>query len=832
MSATQSFLALYKTLLGVKLTKNTPPLPPYGSKPTLAKVKTAVDGGAPFLPPVYRDGYAAALQSHLASLVSRTTRSGDLTSLQTLTGAVYQHNQAAAPQLDRFLAVVSNLFRSFLDKTKRSNVGVPLVETLPPLAMFQFEGADGPFTITAEQVNSEISASVGVVSLPAAYRDHPFLWTSLSHETGGHDVTHADTDLLPELGQAAIGLFAGSDPAMGQLWSYWIDEASADVYGILNMGPTFGFNLAVFFSALLAQLQGVTSAPPTLRTQSGADDAGRLDVHPTDILRLHLALGVVESLVSLSNTAKDTYTAQLLELAGLLCPKGVTTVELQGSMELADGSTKVISSSFPLVEMQDHARRVGALIATAKLKALGGHSIQDIETWDDADEAKALQISGQLESNKAVTGIGDDAQLLAGFNLAMISQPALYQKATALIAAGLDESFAKDPYWGSAKPDQALMLNRRKFTVTPPAPDIDQLAVELIGYDSREDSAHVAAIAANMAPIPWPAGQAPKPVALKNPQPSDPLPKCDYLAVTWTVDEANSMAKLLTPGIVATAKKGSTEPAWYPYASNYAAMQKLISSPIAPSSQSHMLGRYYMTQFGNQKVLCFKSEMHVSTDGSFTDSTGQRMPPLLKLFQQIIVETGAKLVVTTGTAGAIGTKVKLGDVIVAPHCRFDCGRTFKAASFNGKTFSSDPVLPDKQLTLANAKLLAANASQLHPQRVGVPQIFWSDQQLGQGQPDAIVTTDFFAFDNAQDTYQLQGLGSAVEMDDAVLGLACSMLPASQQPKWVAIRNASDPQMDGTTLAQEKSDAAAIYKKYGFWTTVSSVIATWAVISGQ
>ena len=66
---------------------------------------------------------------------------------------------------------------------------------------------------------------------------------------------------------------------------------------------------------------------------------------------------------------------------------------------------------------------------------------------------------------------------------------------------------------------------------------------------------------------------------------------------------------------------------------------------------------------------------------------------------------------------------------------------------------------------------------------------------------------------------------AVEMGDTVLGRAA--------PRWTAIRNASDPQMDGgQSLADQTKTAAQIYEKYGYWTTVCSAIATWAVIAGE
>ena len=58
----------------------------------------------------------------------------------------------------------------------------------------------------------------------------------------------------------------------------------------------------------------------------------------------------------------------------------------------------------------------------------------------------------------------------------------------------------------------------------------------------------------------------------------------------------------------------------------------------------------------------------------------------------------------------------------------------------------------------------------------------------------IVTTDYFAFDDNTNHYQLNGLGSAVEMGDAIIGIACLQIP--NPPKWILIHNISDPQISG------------------------------------
>ena len=96
-------------------------------------------------------------------------------------------------------------------------------------------------------------------------------------------------------------------------------------------------------------------------------------------------------------------------------------------------------------------------------------------------------------------------------------------------------------------------------------------------------------------------------------------------------------------------------------------------------------------------------------------------------------------------------------------------------------------------------------------------------------PD-IVTTDFFAFDNTSNTFDLQGLGGAVEMGDAVLGLVTHELGATA-PLWIAVRNASDPEIDSTGLTEKEAatKAAQIYERYGYWTTIPSAITCWALI---
>ena len=407
----------------------------------------------PRLPLAYRTDYVKQLLDQLDNVAE-----ADPVTVETLTGAVYDHAaDAVRPELNQFLAVVSNLYRSFLSARKRANANIPLTEQLPPLAMFLHTGDNGPFTMTADQMQAGIGSPVGVVSLPSVYRDKPILWASLAHETGGHDVLHADAELLPELTTGVQKLFPGGpigtggrvspQRLLGLLWAYWMDEAASDIYGVLNIGPTFGLNLAAYFAALGAEFQSSPPPTPTLRTFSGPmPGAPDLDPHPTDILRLDLIRGAVESLVGLSQDARNTYTAALDQLSAL-CGGNAEFVVLQGLLRTENGSGIRLHYRFPMPFMKSAARTVGAFIASTPLAALDGHSIQDIETWDNPDEAAAQAVCAGLLAGQPVDDAGDDAQLLAGATLAAFAKPGDYAAISTALAKALTTSFEHDAIW-------------------------------------------------------------------------------------------------------------------------------------------------------------------------------------------------------------------------------------------------------------------------------------------------------------------------------------------------------------------------------------------------
>ena len=363
-------------------------------------------------------------------------------------------------------------------------------------------------------------------------------------------------------------------------------------------------------------------------------------------------------------------------------------------------------------------------------------------------------------------------------------------------------------------------------TASQPFATHDPFAALIIDHDTLNDLAakqsllNASGRSKAWTDIPFPAGTAPSIL----PDSSTPsLPAADVVLITYTTDEANAMAAVLTPGFLAIPPEHSSVRSWTSYTHNYTAYVPELLPGSSPALDSHNLGLYKLVKLGAKRVLCFKSSLHLARDG--------KSIPVMRLVQQIHAETGAGLIITTGTAGGIGVDAELGDAAITTACRFDLVRMFASAPFNGSTIRSSFKLNDTSyLTVANNQLIGVNAQQLNsspipPKRT--PTIVSGAAVFG-GEPNVNVTTDGFLYDDAQNTYHLQGLGCMVEMDDAAVGLAVQSI-STDQPNWLAIRNASDPQMPAGASKQEATD---IYTRYGFYTSFSSVLACWACVLGS
>jgi nucleoside phosphorylase len=340
---------------------------------------------------------------------------------------------------------------------------------------------------------------------------------------------------------------------------------------------------------------------------------------------------------------------------------------------------------------------------------------------------------------------------------------------------------------------------------------------EIIDFDSEAPSGQkflafsTATGLSRYVDVKWPKGLAPTPSKSINRSSSDPLPRADVLVVTWTVDEGHALSRVLTPG------KDSRND-YVKYTNNFAQISKKMRNGC-PAMQAMRLGAYWTTSIGGKSVVVFKSESHMSQDGP--------QLPNIDVWRQIIAQVNPKLVITTGTAGGIGKTFEVGDVVVSSVVRFDCIAKFKKEPFALNHYASAAA---KAKHFATARsLFKTNAGQLPKTNKRLPRIF---QVAPKVLKSSVVTTDFFGFDTSNNHYELQGLGDVSEMGDAVLGLVVSQMK-TKAPRWLAIRNVSDPQIKAQgSLKQQAQIAAQIYKGFGRWSSICSAITCWASIAAE
>ncbi|MGO4329548.1 hypothetical protein AB4Z48_28560 [Cupriavidus sp. 2TAF22] len=370
-------------------------------------------------------------------------------------------------------------------------------------------------------------------------------------------------------------------------------------------------------------------------------------------------------------------------------------------------------------------------------------------------------------------------------------------------------------------------------------------------FDNHPTVATTLAAAPGLAAHPqiaFPAALRPTPVPLATiPDLNDPLPKADVVVITWTVDETMALGDVMTPGF--------SRDHWYRYARNFAQYLPNIRAH-APARGVMRLGSYFPVKIGSKRVLCMKSELHLNQDGVTTPPAGsphKASLPIRDLLHQIIDETQAKLVITTGTAGAVFAQHDLGDVIVTRGAKFRLKQEFRDSPFNDKVYKSDWQVKTTHFAKA-VELMAGFKEQIaepeflpptinyapldnlpKPVRKNDPDIKLDGRELPAFHP--ILTTDYFEFGTSLN--HLDQIGSAVEMGDAVLGMVVEERAAAGKstPHWLVVRNCSDPQINGKLRNKPAKQslqamwAVYYYEGFGYWTSMNSALACWAVIAG-
>ena len=264
--------------------------------------------------------------------------------------------------------MVSDLYAGFLSAEDRKGIKPPDRGIIPPLGKWGYPES-GPYTWPVDAA-AAFRVKAGVVSLPPANATGGLVaWSTLGHETAGHDILHADTGLQPELARALKKNLQPLGAGLADYWSRRIDETSSDVMGLLNLGPAAGIGLIAYFRGL-----GAAFADEAKLSNEGPKD----DDHPADILRGYLASEVVALLKFKGNKVWADAIARETD-------RDRGTIELDGctvAHAVARRSVKIVAQT----------------LVQTKAKALENHALDEIQNWRDSDETKVARVRSALQS--------------------------------------------------------------------------------------------------------------------------------------------------------------------------------------------------------------------------------------------------------------------------------------------------------------------------------------------------------------------------------------------------------------------------------------------------
>ncbi|MCX7923004.1 MAG: hypothetical protein N3B21_13475 [Clostridia bacterium] len=342
------------------------------------ELRSRLESSRDKLPPLYQEAvfnpYVKTLdrlgpQGFNKILSSDPNRYGTAGLMLDIAHAILQNGESYSENAtDAFQEVISDLYDGFLSAEDRVGVKPPDKSVIPPLVKWG-NPSSGPYTWPID-ATSIFGLKAAIVNLPPSNSKSGILaWAALGHETGGHDILHADTGLLAELQQAVLSELKEKNIGYGlpEYWADRIDETASDVLGILNMGPAAGIGLIGYFRGLNFAFGG----KPVLR-----NIGYEYDSHPADILRGYLAA----SSVGMLNFAGAKTWARIIE--------DETDKDLSG-IQISDTYVDVSAA-------KDSAKLVARAIIHTKLKSLENHKLSQIQNWRNRDESIVKQLGETL----------------------------------------------------------------------------------------------------------------------------------------------------------------------------------------------------------------------------------------------------------------------------------------------------------------------------------------------------------------------------------------------------------------------------------------------------
>jgi hypothetical protein len=350
----------------------------------------------------------------------------------------------------------ADIYDGFLSMEERVGVKFPDYQYYAPLVKWG-QRYWGPYTwpVPAPQYQYEVPGlAVSLVNLPPAWTRNIVYWTVVGHEVAGHDIIRADDGLLNELEDIIVEqikndvvfkkeeevTYNGRKIPFTQFASkYWrqtMSEASADVLGVLNIGPARGLGLALDLISYREAIRGERVLSKSKRTTA---------VHPFDQLRILMSADVIRNLPGLDVEISTKYADSLQEIAERY-GNGKSDFKLIEKTKSGDKDVVII----PYEPMREAVKIVANTVAFNSLNKLDGHSFNEINTWTNSDESLSQRIADDLYENKEPSieskAEGDvfAAHILAGSALTLANSYVNLIDTTEIAVAALNKLYNKN----------------------------------------------------------------------------------------------------------------------------------------------------------------------------------------------------------------------------------------------------------------------------------------------------------------------------------------------------------------------------------------------------
>jgi hypothetical protein len=327
----------------------------------------------------------------------------------------------------------------------------------------------------------------------------------------------------------------------------------------------------------------------------------------------------------------------------------------------------------------------------------------------------------------------------------------------------------------------------------------------------------------------------------------------DVLVILYTEQETMALLDVLTGNPEWDAKVQSE---WCEYGHNFSKFKSSIANLHANDAlEDGAFGRLAAMKIAGKRVVLYKSELHPKQDGPGL--------PFVPVIQRLIGELAPKYVITTGTAGAIGNRIKCGDVTICTATRLHVQKKYPPfpaiTQFSEKetelasTVKFDPQyvqyaathftkLSLPGLDQCYSRLQETPGYSFVPHNTLPPSIYVTGVNSVPGpQPMVTVSADYMTTDDNNNNEGLQNLGIMNDTDDAFVFFAINQMPAAKRPACLSVRNASEPQMVHAPFPPSTSQediisilshlAGTVFGIYQYCTTLNSAFACWGVIAG-